>query len=66
MAYNVLTETDDLCKKKYKRYFDHGCMESSLMQKSDAYLMEDKEETFRLELKTIPDDVRSQALWCGR
>ncbi|MBA4396110.1 MAG: methyltransferase type 11 [Syntrophus sp. (in: bacteria)] len=35
------------------------------MRKPDVYLMEGKEETLRLEVKTIPDDVRSQALWCG-
>ena len=35
------------------------------MLKPDAYLMESKEETFRLEVKTIPNEVRSQALWCG-
>jgi ubiquinone/menaquinone biosynthesis C-methylase UbiE len=35
------------------------------MRKTDAYLMEGKEETFRLEVKTLPDVVRSQALWCG-
>lgn len=35
------------------------------MHDPDVYLMEDKEETFRLEVKTVPDEVRTQALWCG-
>jgi len=35
------------------------------MQKSDAYLMEHHEETFRLEVKTDPKAVCEQALWCG-
>jgi SAM-dependent methyltransferase len=35
------------------------------MQEPDAYLMEGQEETYRLEVKTMPDEVRSQALWCG-
>ena len=35
------------------------------MPHSDAYLMESKEETFRLDIKTDPDAVRQQAAWCG-
>lgn len=35
------------------------------MQEPDGYLMEGQEETYRLEVKTMPDEVRSQALWCG-
>jgi len=36
-----------------------------LFKSSDVYLMESKEETFRLEIKTDPESVRQQALWCG-
>lgn len=35
------------------------------MRKTESYLMEGTEETLRLEVKTVPDEVRSQALWCG-
>ena len=31
----------------------------------DSYLMEDGEETIRLELKTDPDALKKQADWCG-
>lgn len=31
----------------------------------DEYFMESKEETIRLEIKTDPEKVRAQALWCG-
>ena len=31
----------------------------------DAYLMENAEETFRLEVKTDPSVMRAQARWCG-
>ena len=34
-------------------------------QDTESYLMENLEETFRLELKTDPDAVREQAKWCG-
>jgi len=30
-----------------------------------TYLMESEEETIRLEVKTDPDELRRQALWCG-
>jgi len=36
-----------------------------LLKSSDTYLMESKEETYRLEIKTDPESVRQQALWCG-
>jgi len=36
-----------------------------LFKSSDRYLMESTEETFRLEIKTDPESVRQQALWCG-
>jgi SAM-dependent methyltransferase len=35
------------------------------MHDSDTYLMESKEETFRLDIKTNPDAVRQEAAWCG-
>ena len=35
------------------------------MQRSSSYLMENLEEIIRLELKTDPEAVRKQALWCG-
>lgn len=35
------------------------------MKKPDAYLMENRHETLRLELKTEPASVRAQALWGG-
>ncbi|MBW1863299.1 MAG: class I SAM-dependent methyltransferase [Deltaproteobacteria bacterium] len=31
----------------------------------NSYLMENLEEVIRLEIKTDPDTVRKQALWCG-
>jgi len=36
-----------------------------MAQKKTAYLMENSEEALRLELKTDPEAVRSQAIWCG-
>ncbi len=37
-----------------------------LLKTSDVlYLMENTEEAFRLEIKTDPEAVRQQALWCG-
>lgn len=36
-----------------------------LFKSSDKYLMESKDETFRLEIKTDPESVMRQALWCG-
>ena len=36
-----------------------------LFKSSDTYLMENTEETFRLEIKTDPESVRHQAIWCG-
>lgn len=35
------------------------------MQQSHAYLMENEEESIRLDVKTDPEAVRKQALWCG-
>lgn len=32
---------------------------------SDFYFMESEEEAIRLDIKTNPDAVRNQALWCG-
>src|SRR4030065_1769964 len=32
---------------------------------SAEYLMESEEENIRLEVKTDPDALRKQALWCG-
>jgi SAM-dependent methyltransferase len=36
-----------------------------MVQKTSFYLMENSEEALRLELKTDPEAVRSQAIWCG-
>jgi len=36
-----------------------------MAQKKSSYLMENSEEALRLELKTDPEAVRSQASWCG-
>jgi ubiquinone/menaquinone biosynthesis C-methylase UbiE len=36
-----------------------------LLKTSDFYLMENAEEAFRLEIKTDPEAVRNQAIWCG-
>ena len=36
-----------------------------LLKNADGYLMENSEEAFRLEIKTDPEAVRRQALWCG-
>jgi len=35
------------------------------MARTDSYLMENLEEAIRLEIKTDPEEVRKQALWCG-
>ncbi|MBW2610565.1 MAG: class I SAM-dependent methyltransferase [Deltaproteobacteria bacterium] len=35
------------------------------MQHSHSYLMENDQEAFRLDIKTDPEAVREQALWCG-
>lgn len=35
------------------------------MKQSQAYLMESRDEIVRLNLKTDPDALRKQALWCG-
>ncbi len=35
------------------------------MQQPRAYLMENKEEAYRLEVKTDVEAVQKQALWCG-
>ena len=35
------------------------------MVQSHSYLMENDEEAFRLDVKTDPEAVREQALWCG-
>lgn len=35
------------------------------MQPTQEYLMENKDESFRLDVKTDIDAVRKQALWCG-
>lgn len=35
------------------------------MVQANSYMMENPEETVRLEVKTDPDAVRTQALWCG-
>ena len=40
-------------------------IEAFQFKPSDTYLMESTEETFRLEIKTDPESVRQQALWCG-
>lgn len=32
---------------------------------SESYLMESSEETFRLEIKTVPESFRQQAIWGG-
>ena len=36
-----------------------------MLEQSHSYLMENLEESFRLELKTDPVMVRKQARWCG-
>ena len=36
-----------------------------MTSRSNSYLMENLEEIIRLELKTDPETVRKQALWCG-
>jgi len=35
------------------------------MPQTNSYLMENLEEAIRLEIKTDPEAVRKQALWCG-
>ncbi len=35
------------------------------MPRTDSYLMESLEEVIRLEIKTDPEEVQKQALWCG-
>ena len=35
-----------------------------MAQKKISYLMENSEEALRLELKTDPEAVRGQAVWC--
>ena len=35
------------------------------MRRLNSYLMENLDEIFRLEIKTDPEAVRKQALWCG-
>jgi len=35
------------------------------MSGTDSYLMENIQEAIRLEVKTNPEDVRKQAIWCG-
>ncbi len=37
----------------------------SIMPRTDSYLMESLEEIIRLEIKTDPEAVGTQALWCG-
>lgn len=42
--------------------------EKNLLKKTKAskeYLMENKDETIRLDVKTDPESLRKQALWCG-
>jgi SAM-dependent methyltransferase len=39
--------------------------EAPLVEESNFYLMENEEESIRLDVKTDPDAVRKQALWCG-
>jgi len=36
-----------------------------LVSAAETYLMESAEETYRLEIKTDPEAVRQQAVWCG-
>ena len=35
------------------------------MKNSHSYIMENDEESLRLDVKTDPDEVREQARWCG-
>jgi len=35
------------------------------MKEKDFYLMENDEESIRLKIKTDPETVKRQALWCG-
>ena len=35
------------------------------MKHSHPYIMENDEESLRLDIKTDPDDIREQAQWCG-
>ena len=36
-----------------------------MVRRTTSYLMENEEESIRLEVKTDPEAVRRQALWCG-
>lgn len=36
-----------------------------MMRRSHSYLMENSEEAIRLDIKTDPEAVRRQAIWCG-
>lgn len=45
--------------------WDTKNIESSTSESIKPYLMESSEETFRLEIKTDPESVQQQALWCG-
>jgi SAM-dependent methyltransferase len=42
-----------------------GQQENETMSSADIYLMENLEESIRLEIKTDQDAVRRQARWCG-
>lgn len=35
------------------------------MNRTNSYLMENLEEALRLEMKTRPEEIRRQGLWCG-
>ncbi len=37
----------------------------SRIRTAETYLMESAQETYRLEIKTDPEAVRQQAVWCG-
>lgn len=36
-----------------------------MVKQSQAYLMESQDEALRLDIKTDPDSLHKQALWCG-
>lgn len=42
-----------------------SCKRRGALAEYDGYLMENPDETFRLEIKTDPNAIRSQASWCG-
>jgi hypothetical protein len=53
-------------KKSTERTPHSGTAERQAeMERQGSYLMDNEEETVRLEIKTDPDAVREEARWCG-